>query len=395
MSDTLINVENISKKFCKRLRYSLWFGLNDMTSEVLGRDRKSSELRKQEFWAVKDASFMVERGDVMGLIGPNGAGKTTMLKMLNGLLKPDTGRITMKGRIGAMIALGAGFSPILTGRENIYINAAVMGISKREVEKKFDQIVEISGLEEYLDTPVQNYSTGMYVRLGFAIAVHCEPDILLIDEILAVGDAQFRNKCFDRIGTIKKNAAVVLVSHNMSSIAQMCNKCLNLDKGETVYYGDVEGGVQKYTDMGDSNNIDGPEFIKIYDPIENATIDFDNMKIKHGETIGVTIKIDCREGMLNNILRINFYDNMGVEVGEWHSLRLGLKIDLKKGKNIIKLTLGPFYFKTGEYKLGIVLNDSTAIREVMRSYKQHCLKISSGIAVSITYQLPRKDFHVS
>jgi lipopolysaccharide transport system ATP-binding protein len=190
MGEILIKAENVSKKFSKDLKRSLYYGVLDVFSGIKGSDKKR-ELRKDEFWAVRDVSFEVRRGECLGLIGHNGAGKSTLLKMLNGLIKPDEGKITMHGKVGALIELGAGFNPILTGRENIYNNAAVIGFSKKEIDAKFDEIVAFSEIEEFLDMPVQNYSSGMKVRLGFAIAAQMEPDVLIIDEVLAVGDLGF------------------------------------------------------------------------------------------------------------------------------------------------------------------------------------------------------------
>ena len=190
-NDVLVKVEGVSKKFCRNLKRSLWYGVKDISSELFG-STKNSQLRPKEFWAVDDVSFELKRGECLGLIGHNGAGKSTLLKMLNGLIKPDKGKITMKGRIGALIELGAGFNPILTGRENIYNNGAVLGFSKKEIDAKFDAIIEFAEIDDFIDTPVQNYSSGMKVRLGFAVAAQMEPDVLIIDEVLAVGDVGFR-----------------------------------------------------------------------------------------------------------------------------------------------------------------------------------------------------------
>lgn len=206
-SDTLIRCENLSKKFCRDLKRSLWYGLTSSTANLFGNHcSDSAKLREGEFWANNDISFELKRGECLGLIGKNGAGKTTLLKMLNGLIKPDIGRIEMRGRIGALIALGAGFNPVLTGRENIYVNSSILGISKREVRARFDEIVEFSELCDFIDTPVRNYSSGMSVRLGFAVAVVLmKPDVLLLDEVLAVGDAAFRAKCLNRIIELLKD----------------------------------------------------------------------------------------------------------------------------------------------------------------------------------------------
>lgn len=249
MDDVLIKAENVSKKFAIDLKRSLYYGVKDVLWKVGGKERKN-ELRKSEFWAVKNISFELKRGECLGLIGHNGAGKSTLLKMLNGLINPDEGSIMMRGKVGALIELGAGFNPILTGRENIYNNAAVMGFSKKEVDAKFDEIVTFSEIGEFLDMPVQNYSSGMKVRLGFAVAAQMEPDILLIDEVLAVGDVGFRIKCLNRIQELLKHCAVIFVSHSMPQIGKICTHTMLLNKGEVSHYsqGNLET-IEKYFDM--------------------------------------------------------------------------------------------------------------------------------------------------
>ncbi|MEQ1742885.1 MAG: ABC transporter ATP-binding protein [Candidatus Nitrotoga sp.] len=232
MTDSLIQVEELSKKFCRNLKRSLWYGLHDMGSELRGGQRSNTDkLRPEEFWSVQNINFEVKRGECLALIGPNGAGKSTLLRMLNGLIKPDQGRITMRGRVNALIALGAGFNPILTGRENVYVNGSVLGFSKKEIDKKYEEIVEFSELRDFMDTPVRNYSSGMNVRLGFAVASQMEPDVLLLDEVLAVGDAGFRAKCFNAIMEIMQRAAVIFVSHSMPQIARVATKVLVMEQG--------------------------------------------------------------------------------------------------------------------------------------------------------------------
>jgi lipopolysaccharide transport system ATP-binding protein len=228
----LVRVEHVSKKFCRSLRRSLWYGLRDLGTELLGRagdDRL--RLRQDEFLAVDDVSFELRRGECLGLIGANGAGKSTLLKMLNGLVRPDAGKIEIRGRVGALIELGAGFNPILTGRENVYVNGAVLGLTKKEIDAKFDAIVEFAELREFIDTPVQSYSSGMRVRLGFAVAAHLEPDVLLIDEVLAVGDVAFRSKCLSSIAELSRTAAVVFVSHHMALVAMICTRVASMKSG--------------------------------------------------------------------------------------------------------------------------------------------------------------------
>ncbi|MBC8487085.1 MAG: ATP-binding cassette domain-containing protein [Bacteroidetes bacterium] len=302
MNEPLVKAENVSKKFCRDLKRSLWYGVKDMGSELMGKRKDNpgnQELRKDEFWAVDDVSFELKRGECLGLIGKNGAGKSTLLKMLNGLIKPDGGRIEMHGRVGALIQLGAGFNPILTGRENIYINGSVLGFSKSEIDKKFDSIVEFSEIGDFIDTPVQNYSSGMKVRLGFAVASHMEPDVLLIDEVLAVGDLGFQIKCINKIIDIKQDTAVIFVSHSMPNIARMTNKILLLNKGNAVYYGnDVAEGIEQYYDFFETEqtqssgtkNVTVHE-INIYDSLHRKSINDQIPRVKFGQDFFIDLEI--------------------------------------------------------------------------------------------------------
>jgi len=206
MSDAPIAVraDRVSKKFARRLKHSVRYGLQDMARTTLGLDRHSDRLRSEEFWAVRDVSFELRRGEVLGLIGANGSGKSTLLSMLNGIYRPDDGEITVRGRVAALIQIGAGFHPMLTGRENIFVNGSILGMSKAEIERKLDAIVDFAGVGEFIDLPVKHYSSGMYVRLGFSIAAHLEPEVLLVDEVLAVGDAEFRAKSMERMWRMVK-----------------------------------------------------------------------------------------------------------------------------------------------------------------------------------------------
>jgi lipopolysaccharide transport system ATP-binding protein len=246
MEEPLVIVENLSKKFCKDLKTSLWYGVKDLWSGVTG-NKNERQLRNKEFWAVKDISFTLRRGECLGLIGHNGAGKSTLLKILNGLINPDAGKVTIKGRVGALIELGAGFNPILSGRENIYNNGAILGFSRKEIDSKLDEIIAFAELEEFIDMPVQNYSSGMKVRLGFAVAAQMEPDVLIIDEVLAVGDLGFVLKCFKTIDTILPKTAIVFVSHNMPMVSRICNHIILMENGKAKYQGeDVAKGIDLY-----------------------------------------------------------------------------------------------------------------------------------------------------
>lgn len=307
--DVLIRVENVSKKFCRDLKRSLWYGVKDIASELAGQSKKDHALRKGEFWAVKDVSFELRRGECLGLIGHNGAGKSTLLKMLNGLIKPDKGRITMHGRVGALIELGAGFNPILTGRENLYINGQILGFSKKEIDQKFDAIVDFAEVGEFIDTPIQNYSSGMKVRLGFAIASQMEPDVLLIDEVLAVGDIAFRIKCLNRLSELLSNCAVIFVSHNMQQIARISNAAL-LMKGGTVagHSSDIHRIIEKYFELISSEKqmVLGTGQAEIHTFTLNSG---NSEKPKFGDEISINISYQIHHGVKGqHILILNFLD---------------------------------------------------------------------------------------
>jgi lipopolysaccharide transport system ATP-binding protein len=250
MSEVLVNVENVSKKFCRSLKRGMLYTTTDVGRDLLKLPGQNETLRPGEFWAVQDVSFELRRGECLGLIGVNGAGKSTLLKMLNGIIRPDKGHIRMQGRVGALIEVGAGFHPMLTGRENIYVNGAILGMGKRELDRKFDQIVAFSGLEpDILDAPVKSYSSGMYVRLGFAIAVHTEPDILLVDEVLAVGDIRFTGQCREKIAELRsQGTSIIFVSHNLSQVEQMCDQGLLMIQGKVKVHGNVGLATRTYRD---------------------------------------------------------------------------------------------------------------------------------------------------
>ncbi|MEM9449334.1 MAG: polysaccharide ABC transporter ATP-binding protein [Cyanobacteria bacterium P01_E01_bin.6] len=231
--EILVTVKGVSKKYCRDLRRSLRYGLQDVASELFLQHKPTTELRRQEFWALQDVNFELKRGESFGIIGVNGSGKTTLLKMMQGLLKPTTGSITMRGRVGALITLGQGFQPVLSGRENIFINASILGVSKAEVLDRMEDILAFADLGEFIDAPVKTYSSGMKGRLGFAIATNLiVPDILLLDEVLATGDWKFKERCFQRMEEIvSSGATIVFVSHLVPKVERLCNRVMLLHKG--------------------------------------------------------------------------------------------------------------------------------------------------------------------
>ncbi len=242
-----IQVAGLSKKFCRRFRHALWYGLKDLGRAVMGREDPRAELRPHEFWALTDIDFSLERGQSLGLIGPNGSGKTTLLRVINGLINPSRGWVAVRGRVGALIALGAGFNPVLSGRENVQVSAAILGIPQDEVRDKFDEIVEFAELADFIDAPVQSYSSGMRVRLGFAVAAHMRPDVLLLDEVLAVGDMAFNRKCLQRMNEVlKTGVTVIFVSHNIAHIERVCQRALLLNHGRMEVMGETSEVCRRY-----------------------------------------------------------------------------------------------------------------------------------------------------
>jgi lipopolysaccharide transport system ATP-binding protein len=233
MSQAPVVFEDVWKKFRRGERHdSLRDLVPALVRRALGRAKPAPELSNSEFWAVQGVSFEVKPGEALGIIGPNGAGKSTTLKLLNRILKPTRGRCELRGRVGALIEVAAGFHPDLTGRENIFLQGAILHMKRREVAAKFDQIVEFAGLQEFIETPVKRYSSGMNARLGFSIAAHLEPDVLLIDEVLSVGDMGFQQRCIDRMADFKKQGAtIVFVSHNLQAVANLCDRALYLHGG--------------------------------------------------------------------------------------------------------------------------------------------------------------------
>lgn len=259
MSNTIIQVENLSKKYIighqqegryryKALRDVIAEGVKSIRSRVIHPNREGGfHPTREEFWALKDVSFEVKQGNRVGIIGRNGAGKSTLLKILSRITEPTSGRIKIQGRVASLLEVGTGFHPELTGRENIYLNGAILGMSKVEIKRKFDEIVDFAEVEKFLDTPVKRYSSGMYVRLAFAVAAHLEPEILVVDEVLAVGDQQFQKKCLGKMGQVAKEGRTVLfVSHNMAAIQNLCSCAIVLDRGEILTQGNTSDCIATY-----------------------------------------------------------------------------------------------------------------------------------------------------
>ena len=363
-SELLVSCQGISKKFCRNLKKSLWYGVKDGVSEIV-RGQSSYTLRKDEFWALDDISFELRRGECLGLLGRNGAGKTTLLKVLSGLIKPDKGTITLKGKVGGLIALGAGFNGILSGRENIRINGAILGYSREEIENRMQEIIDFAEIPDFIDAPVNTYSSGMSVRLGFAIAaILTKPDVLLLDEVLAVGDIGFTIKCLNAVREMMKNSAVIFVSHNMQFVSQFCTQVMLFKSGKVVSEKkNVSSGINEYLCFFQNNYIN----------ITSESVELNNFQLSNNN--GSKILKDSK----SNIWQINQGDKISLSLDlviKERSLEVDIftyimdlqstpvicfnKLNFKnKGKNYnsLKIDLGILDLNSGRYSFTIGLVD--------------------------------------
>ena len=294
MSKTAIRVTNLSKRYRislgqqKRGYRTLRESISEKISSIAHRER----VEKQDFWALKDINFEVKKGESLGIIGRNGAGKSTLLKILSRITKPTEGRAVLDGRVGSLLEVGTGFHAELTGRENVYLNGAILGMHRSEIERKFDEIIAFSEIEQFLDTPVKRYSSGMYVRLAFAVAAHLEPEILIVDEVLAVGDTEFQKKCLGKMGDVTSEGRTVLfVSHNMGAVKRLCSRAILLEKGSIQMIGETEKVIDYYLDTSSIGS--------------NTTVDLPNSS-GLGRTFGrgLTLTIKDESGNPRNVFKI-------------------------------------------------------------------------------------------
>ncbi len=340
--DVAVRIDRVSKKYCKSLRRSMLYGMQDICRNMIGMGTRSDRTRKQEFWALDDVSFEIRRGETLGLIGPNGSGKTTLLKLVNGIFWPDKGTVAVRGTVGALIAVGAGFHPLLSGRENIYINGAILGMSKAQLDERFDAIVDFADIGDFLDTPVKHYSSGMYVRLGFAVAVHADPDIMLVDEVLAVGDRGFQTKCFKRMGELREQGTTfILVSHNMHTISTFVDRVALLDKGKITEYETAAEGIRAYT--------------KLF--ITEGSLDIEKLTSGHGDIRFFDVEIPRRELAPGDSFVVEMqyeaerrHEDVEIDIAIYHGQDAGLfyqatnqayqkQIDLRPGTHGLAITI--------------------------------------------------------
>ena len=369
-----VTVERLSKKFSKTLRSSIRYAVQDILAElmVFGRSDRS-ELRPHEFWALQDVSFNLQPGDTLALIGANGAGKSTLLKMLNGLIKPDTGTIALDGRVGALIELGAGFSPVLSGRENVYVNGAILGLSRREIHQKLDAIIDFADLGDFIDAPMRSYSSGMWVRLGYAIASHTNREILLIDEILAVGDMAFRHKCMQHLQRYSSDGGIlILVSHIPALLQTICTRGLVFDHGRVRFDGGIAEAVNHYTEMQKRHELSQLQLAQ--DQAQEAErnrhlVTIESLEIQAADENGIVsgqpVTVSLRYRTDRDFPQVTW--DFGIWTGDqWtcitaaSSRAAGVFFRLQPGTGEIHFTLPTLKLLSGTYSLKVMLVDEIA-----------------------------------
>ena len=373
MSDYAIKVEGLGKKYLLRHqatggRYATFRDVLAEKAKSLFQNRKSDIVNRksvEEFWALQDVSFEVKPGEVVGIIGRNGAGKSTLLKLLSRITEPTTGQIRLRGRVASLLEVGTGFHPELTGRENIFLNGAVLGMHRSEIKKRFDEIVDFAEVEKFLDTPVKRYSSGMYMRLAFAVAAHLEPEILIVDEVLAVGDAQFQKKCLGKMGEVSQGGRTVLfVSHNMAAIQQLCRRCVLLRKGTIAAVGAADLITQEYLTDASSGG-DGCFDLKHHparSPASKAIIT--KLKIVNREgrpaahicpqdEVTFEITLDTPWPIKEPRMAIAIEDNLGRRLMTVASYFEAEALPSLQGKQPVRCHCGPFFLGPGRYLLSV------------------------------------------
>lgn len=409
MADSIIKVEHLSKSFviaheAKERYTSLRDVIAQQAKQMLGRRPRNTGTR-EEFWALNDVSFEIAQGDRVGIIGRNGAGKSTLLKILSRITEPTKGRIEINGRVASLLEVGTGFHPELTGRENIFLNGAILGMSRAEIRAKFDEIVAFAEVEKFLDTPVKRYSSGMYVRLAFAVAAHLEPEILVVDEVLAVGDAQFQKKCLGKMQDVsnQQGRTVLFVSHNMAAIRGLCTKGIVLNQGSLVFSGTQEEGINYYQNAGD-NRSGYKSNGNLFEAIGNDKIRILSFEVcpLQGEIVSVS------SGFKFELTFYNYNENINLDVTFelrnldeivifHHGTFVTTSMDSQKGAYRIVGSLPPFLINAGIYKFNIIfgqnqrhvlfqISDFTQFEIVNESLGSNSTVLPGVLRYNITYK---------
>jgi len=375
MSDTVISVENLSKRYVighqhdsrDALRHRIENAFRNPFRWIRNRHERQQALR-EEFWALKDVSFEVKQGEVVGIIGRNGAGKSTLLKVLSRITEPTHGRIRLKGRVASLLEVGTGFHQELTGRENIFLNGAILGMTRAEIRRKFDEIVAFSEIEKFLDTPVKRYSSGMYVRLAFAVAAHLEPEILIVDEVLAVGDASFQKKCLGKIGEVAQGGRTVLfVSHNMAAVQSLCTKVVYLKTGKVMAIGEVEPLLNQY--LAETESAQGGRFtapVSMNSDLKLLSFDLSPNPVESGEPLRFRLSFRSEKSATFSDLSLLFYSALNTRIALLDLRSLGLPVTVSAGRIWnVEGTVESVPFVEGDYSVGLTVNTGEFCENVL------------------------------
>ncbi|MEZ6095474.1 MAG: ABC transporter ATP-binding protein [Pirellulaceae bacterium] len=367
--DSILEVDGVWKKYCRNLKRAMWYGLQDVGRQMLPTyrtpDKPQDLLRAGEFFAARDVSFSMRPGECVGLIGPNGAGKSTVLKMVNGLLRPDLGEIRIRGRIGALIELGTGFNPQLSGRENVFINGTVLGLKKREIERAFDDIVSFAELEEVIDDPIKTYSSGMRMRLGFSVAANLRPQLLIMDEVLAVGDVGFRMKCFKHLNTlIEQGTSIVLVTHAVSMLPRVATRLIVFDKGQVRFDGDVNAGLATYDQMlaahqQEVNERKATEISSGAAIIHSVSVEGNTSdqiaELRTGDSLTLNVELEAQETVRDARLVVAVGCANQEMLASVSTRYQGIHFDLQPGIHRVQLKIDAVPFLLGAYHFNVSL----------------------------------------
>lgn len=358
----IIEVKNIGKKYKISHMRGNYVTLRDILTNIMRSPlkflaKKTKQITgretKEEFWALKDISFSINRGEIVGVIGHNGAGKSTILKILSRITPPTEGEIILRGRVGSLLEVGTGFHPELTGRENIMFNGAILGMSRKEIAAKFDQIVEFSGVEKFLDTPVKHYSSGMYVRLGFSVAAHMESDILIVDEVLAVGDMEFQKKSLGKIGEVTKNGGktVLFVSHSMEAIKNICQKVIILRDGKLAFFGSVDEAIKIYSqnDIEKINRKDNSK--KIY------AASLSCQQNPQAGSLLFTVKAIANQEVGKIQISLNINDRFNRKITTLLSKAYNQSFETSIGENFFSCEVSDLFLEPGVYNVDVVIGN--------------------------------------
>jgi lipopolysaccharide transport system ATP-binding protein len=410
----IIEVHNLSKKYKIGVAQPRYLSLRDSLSTTFKGVKnwvnfdKSEQLKptdNTEFWALKDISFEVNAGESIGIIGRNGAGKSTLLKILSRITPPTSGRAVLRGRLASLLEVGTGFHPELTGRENVYFNGSILGLQKAEIDRKFDEIVDFSGVERFIDTPLKNYSSGMQLRLAFAVAAHLEPEILIIDEVLAVGDTEFQKKCLGKMDAVSKSGqTVIFVSHNLSALQTLCSKSILLNEGALIAMGDTDKIIKKYLEKWDTNDvcewktsdaatIKNDYFTPLYFGIVDENLKIVASHVQNDERIGLLF--ECLIDTIHPLLTVGVavYTVQG-ELLFWsyHTDKIpDINIRLKVGKNRLITWLPPHLLNEGEYFIELIssIHYQYWIGEPRKDVPLLKLTLKNGLSKSPFWTTPR------